>query len=86
MCDDCLGQGPCDLDGEGTAVAMWNTRTTTALREPDPVAVPVEQPALHDQYTMAALTGLLASGEYALEGALTEARTAADAAMEARKA
>lgn len=43
------------------------------------------QETLHDQYTMAVLTGLLASGEYAPEGALTEARTAADAAMKARQ-
>lgn len=57
-----------------------------AVRELRRLIDPEEKETLHDQYTMAALTGLLSRDKWTTGGAATAARQYADACMEARQA
>lgn len=89
-CNNC-GTMAQSVSADG-ATARWNRLMDTPV--PAPIALPGEE-TLHDKYTMAALTGLLAyscndgpSGNYhsncTVDGAISAARDYADAAMKAR--
>ena len=82
-CNECHCCGPGDNNGTD-GVERWNA---APRRDDVPVAVAVEVETLHDKYTMAALTGILAnpaSNDTTLQKCADEAIEAADAAMKAR--
>ena len=80
---DCESTGPIRGNPQD-AIAAWDIHAPLPGNEV-PVAEPVERGTLHDRYTMAALTGLLATDNYALDAVPRIARKVAGDCMKARQ-